>query len=85
MKDTVYSATSTAWGGRRGRVLSTDGRVDLQLSSPKEMGGDDGPGTNPEQLFAREIFVVTRSNRDEVSDGEPADAVATTARRHDQG
>jgi Ohr subfamily peroxiredoxin len=52
MKDTVYSATSTAWGGRRGRVLSTDGRVDLQLSSPKEMGGDDGPGTNPEQLFA---------------------------------
>lgn len=48
----LYSATSTAWGGRDGRVSSTDDRLDLQLSVPRALGGDDGPGTNPEQLFA---------------------------------
>jgi lipoyl-dependent peroxiredoxin len=52
MADPIYSATSTAWGGREGRAASEDGRVDVTLSVPKSMGGDDGPGTNPEQLFA---------------------------------
>ena len=52
MADTLYSSTSTAWGGRAGRAASEDGRVDVNLSVPKSMGGDDGPGTNPEQLFA---------------------------------
>ena len=50
--DTLYSATSTAWGGREGRAASDDGRIDVTLSVPKGLGGDDGPGTNPEQLFA---------------------------------
>jgi osmotically inducible protein OsmC len=52
MPDAIYTATSTAWGGRDGRVSSSDSRLELQLSVPKSMGGDDGPGTNPEQLFA---------------------------------
>src|ERR1700712_5329926 len=52
MTDTIYSATATAWGGRDGKVESSDNRVELSLSIPKAMGGDDGPGTNPEQLFA---------------------------------
>jgi osmotically inducible protein OsmC len=52
MADALYEATSTAWGGRNGHVASEDGRVDLNLSMPKGLGGDDGPGTNPEQLFA---------------------------------
>lgn len=52
MATTLYTATSTAWGGREGRAASSDNRVDLQLSVPKGLGGDDGPGTNPEQLFA---------------------------------
>jgi osmotically inducible protein OsmC len=52
MANTLYSTTSTAWGGRNGHVASEDGRVDLNLSIPKSMGGDDGPGTNPEELFA---------------------------------
>lgn len=52
MAEPTYTATSTAWGGRNGRVTSTDDRLDLQLSVPSAMGGDDGPGTNPEQLFA---------------------------------
>lgn len=52
MSDAIYQVTATAWGGREGRAASQDGRVDLQLSLPKEMGGPGGPGTNPEELFA---------------------------------
>lgn len=48
----LYTAQATATGGRAGHTKSSDGRVDLNLSVPKGMGGDDGPGTNPEQLFA---------------------------------
>jgi Ohr subfamily peroxiredoxin len=47
-----YEAEGTAWGGRDGRAASSDGRLDFQLSIPKEMGGPGGEGTNPEQLFA---------------------------------
>jgi len=50
---TLYTAVATATDqGRGGSARSDDGRLDVQLSSPKAMGGDDGPGTNPEQLFA---------------------------------
>lgn len=48
----LYTATATSTGGRTGTAKSSDGRVSLQLSTPKELGGDSGPGTNPEQLFA---------------------------------
>jgi Ohr subfamily peroxiredoxin len=48
----VYRAEATSTGGRAGSSKSSDGKLDLQLSVPKEMGGDGGPGTNPEQLFA---------------------------------
>lgn len=50
--ETLYTAAATANGPRTGKVASSDDRLDLQLSRPKSMGGDDGPGTNPEQLFA---------------------------------
>jgi Ohr subfamily peroxiredoxin len=48
----VYTATATSTGGRTGSTESSDGKIKLQLSTPKALGGDDGPGTNPEQLFA---------------------------------
>jgi Ohr subfamily peroxiredoxin len=48
----IYTATSTTTGGRTGSSESSDGRLKLQLSTPKELGGDGGAGTNPEQLFA---------------------------------
>jgi lipoyl-dependent peroxiredoxin len=48
----IYTAHATSTGGRTGSTKSSDARVALQLSTPKELGGDDGPGTNPEQLFA---------------------------------
>lgn len=49
-----YTAHATADQGGRGRgtVATDDGKVAVKLSQPKSMGGDDGPGTNPDQLFA---------------------------------
>jgi lipoyl-dependent peroxiredoxin len=48
----LYTAQATSTGGRTGSTESSDGKIKLQLSTPKELGGDAGPGTNPEQLFA---------------------------------
>jgi osmotically inducible protein OsmC len=48
----LYTAEATSTGdGRSGHVVSSDGRLDLGLAPPPEMGGT-GNGTNPEQLFA---------------------------------
>ena len=49
---TLYTAEALTTGdGRDGHARSSDGRLDLELAIPKEMGGS-GDGTNPEQLFA---------------------------------
>jgi osmotically inducible protein OsmC len=48
----LYTAEATATGGREGHARTSDGRVDVVLDVPREMGGNGGPGTNPEQLFA---------------------------------
>ena len=48
----LYTAQSTATGGRDGRAVSSDGVLNVQLTTPKELGGAGGVGTNPEQLFA---------------------------------
>jgi Ohr subfamily peroxiredoxin len=48
----LYTAQATANGGRDGRAASSDGVLNVQLSTPRELGGAGGPGTNPEQLFA---------------------------------
>ncbi|RJF68532.1 organic hydroperoxide resistance protein [Rhodopseudomonas palustris] len=48
----LYRATATATGGRDGRGVSSDGNLDVALTTPKELGGGGGAGTNPEQLFA---------------------------------
>ena len=49
-----YTAHATASRGGRGigHAETDDGKVKADFSTPKAMGGDDGPGTNPEQLFA---------------------------------
>ncbi|WEJ97958.1 MAG: organic hydroperoxide resistance protein [Candidatus Sphingomonas phytovorans] len=44
----LYTAKTHATGGRDGAAQSSDGRLDIKLSSP----GTSGGGTNPEQLFA---------------------------------
>ncbi|KQU39255.1 MULTISPECIES: organic hydroperoxide resistance protein [Nocardiaceae] len=49
---TLYTAEALATGdGRNGHGRTTDGKVDVDLAAPTEMGGS-GNGTNPEQLFA---------------------------------
>jgi osmotically inducible protein OsmC len=51
LSSVLYTTAATAAGGREGRTASDDGRLDLVVSVPKELGGS-GAGTNPEQLFA---------------------------------
>jgi Ohr subfamily peroxiredoxin len=50
--DVLYTAEATVTGGREGHARTSDGRLDIDLDVPAEMGGPGGPGTNPEQLFA---------------------------------
>ncbi len=44
----LYTAMAHTTGGRDGASRTSDGRLDVKLSSP----GAPGSGTNPEQLFA---------------------------------
>jgi hypothetical protein len=48
----LYQARAKATGGRDGRAVSSDGILDVKLTTPRELGGAGGAGTNPEQLFA---------------------------------
>lgn len=50
--DVKYRTKATSTGGREGQTRSEDGRLEHKLSTPKELGGGGGDGTNPEQLFA---------------------------------
>lgn len=52
IKAAVYTAHAHTTGGRTGTSKTDDGRLEVTLDTPKAMGGNDGPGTNPEQLFA---------------------------------
>ncbi|WP_433472834.1 organic hydroperoxide resistance protein [Spirillospora sp. CA-142024] len=72
--DTHYTAVATA-NGRDGKAVSSDGRLNLPLAIPREMGGS-GDGTNPEQLFAAgyaacfasALGAVARATRQDVRD-----------------
>lgn len=52
IQNVLYRAQAKATGGRDGRAVSSDGVLDVQLTTPKELGGNGAHGTNPEQLFA---------------------------------
>lgn len=53
MSNALYTASSTATGGRQGHVKSSDDVLDLELTVPKGLGGRGEAGkTNPEQLFS---------------------------------
>lgn len=52
IEKTLYQGKATSTGGRDGRSQTSDNSVEVRLTTPKELGGAGGAGTNPEQLFA---------------------------------
>src|ERR1700722_15452146 len=50
--DVKYRPSATATGGRDGHARTTDGSLNVNLATPRELGGAGGAGNNPEQLFA---------------------------------
>ena len=51
LEKVLYTAHATSTGGRDGSSKTDDGKLQVKLAPPTEMGGN-GDGTNPEQLFA---------------------------------
>ena len=49
---TLYTTRVTTRGGRDGVATSDDGYLNVELTTPRELGGKGGEKTNPEQLFA---------------------------------
>lgn len=48
----IYTAEATATGGRNGHVKSKNNVLDLEVRSPKALGGANDDYPNPEMLFA---------------------------------
>ncbi len=75
----LYTAMATAEGGREGRVASSDGNVDVQLTLPKGLGGPETAGTtNPEQLFAAGYAACFHSALKRVARGMKVDTERST-------
>lgn len=49
---TLYTTSVTAKGGRDGKVKSENGILELDVRTPKALGGASDEFTNPEMLFA---------------------------------
>ncbi|MFE7523046.1 organic hydroperoxide resistance protein [Streptomyces halstedii] len=75
--DVAYTAVATAENGRDGRVATDDGRLDVVVNPPKEMGGS-GAGTNPEQLFAAGYSACFQGALGVVARKEKADISGST-------
>ncbi|WP_119156413.1 organic hydroperoxide resistance protein [Caldimonas tepidiphila] len=52
LENVLYTGHATATGGREGTARSSDGALDVKLTTPKELGGNGAFGVNPEQMFA---------------------------------
>lgn len=79
MDEPLYTAEATAKGdGRNGEVLSSDGVLDEELAVPKEMGGQGGEHTNPEQLFAAGYAACFHGALRKVADDAGVDVGAST-------
>ncbi|GAB2842158.1 organic hydroperoxide resistance protein [Streptomyces deserti] len=75
--DVLYTAVATAEGGRDGRVATDDGKLDVVVNPPREMGGS-GAGTNPEQLFAAGYSACFQGALGVVARQEGADVSGST-------
>jgi osmotically inducible protein OsmC len=74
----LYTTEAVAEGGRAGRGRTLDGRLAVELSVPQELGGEGGPGTNPEQLFAVGYAACFHSGLLSVARGRQLDASDST-------
>ena len=74
----LYTAEAVVEGGRAGHGRTSDGRLDVALSVPREMGGGGGPGTNPEELFAVGYAACFQSALLGVAQGRQLDASDST-------
>jgi len=74
LKRVLYTAEAVVEGGRNGHGRTGDGRLDVDFSVPAAMSGDDGPGTNPEQLFAVGYAACFQSALLAVAQGRNIDA-----------
>jgi lipoyl-dependent peroxiredoxin len=87
----AYRTRATASGGRDGRAVTEDGKLDVKLVTPKELGGPGGDATNPEQLFAAgyaacflsAIKYVARGQKIAVSDSSSVSASVGVGPRDD--
>ena len=93
IKSAVYTAHAHTTGGRTGTSKSDDGRLEVTLDTPKAMGGNDGPGTNPEQLFAAgysacflgALKAVARGEKVKVPDETTIDASVSFGENANEG
>jgi Ohr subfamily peroxiredoxin len=77
VKEVLYTAEAIVEGGREGHGRTSDRRLDVKLSVPAAMSGDDGPGTNPEQLFAVGFAACFQSALLGVARGRSLDATGS--------
>jgi Ohr subfamily peroxiredoxin len=77
LKEVLYTAEAVVEGGREGHGRTSDGRLEVDLSVPAGMSGDDGPGTNPEQLFALGYAACFQSALLGVARGRKLDAAGS--------
>jgi Ohr subfamily peroxiredoxin len=85
IKSAVYTTNARTTGGRTGTSATDDGRLAVTLDTPKEMGGNGGAGTNPEQLFAAgysacflgALKAVARGDKIKVPDETTIDAAVS--------
>ncbi|MDQ1485209.1 MAG: lipoyl-dependent peroxiredoxin [Actinomycetota bacterium] len=70
----LYTAEASVEGGRQGHGRTSDGRLEVDLSVPEDMGGRGGTGTNPEQLFAVGYAACFQSALLNVANGRKLDA-----------
>jgi lipoyl-dependent peroxiredoxin len=78
----LYTAEATATGGREGHARTSDGRLDVDLDIPTEMGGPGGPGTNPEQLFAAGYAACFQSALLRIASGRQLDLSGSRITAH---
>jgi lipoyl-dependent peroxiredoxin len=57
----LYTAEAVVKGGRGGHGRTSDGRLEVDLSVPKQMGGKGGPGIDQEQFSAVGYAACIRS------------------------